>query len=54
MVGGGGTDTNDYVDAATLALSGQALTLTLGRTGSLADLTQTVTLPDTTTTMSPT
>ena len=40
-----GTDTNDYVDIAALALSGQDLTLTLERTGSLADVTATVTLP---------
>ena len=43
--GGGGTDTNDYVDDLALALSGQDLTVTLGRTGTLADLAQTVTLP---------
>ena len=43
--GGTGTDTNDYVDTAALALSGQDLTLTLERTGSLADVTATVTLP---------
>ena len=43
--GGGGTDTNDYVDDLALALSGQDLTVTLGRTGALADLAQTVTLP---------
>ena len=36
---------NDYVDSAGLAISGQDLTLTLGRTGTLADLAQTVTLP---------
>ena len=45
QTGGGGTDTNDYVDALTLGLSGQDLTVTLGRTGSLADIEQTVTLP---------
>ena len=43
--GGTGTDTNDYVDDFTAALSGQDLTMTLGRTGTLADLEQTVTLP---------
>ena len=43
--GGGGTDTNDYVDSFVAALSGSDLTLTLGRTGTLADLEQTVTLP---------
>ena len=43
--GGTGTDTNDYVDVAALALSGQDLTLTLERTGSLADVIATVTLP---------
>ena len=43
--GGGGTDTNDYVDALTTAVNGTTLTVTLGRTGSLADLTSNVTLP---------
>ena len=43
--GGGGTDTNDYVDAFTASVSGQTLALTLGRTGTLGDLTQSVTLP---------
>ena len=43
--GGGGTDTNDYADSAALAVTGQELSLTLGRTGSLADLTAMVTLP---------
>ena len=42
---GGGTDTNDYVDGFTTSLTGQDLVMTLGRTGSLPDLTQTVTLP---------
>ena len=42
---GGGADTNDYVDMFAASLAGQALTLTLGRTGALADLVQTVTLP---------
>ena len=45
QTGGGGTDTNDYVDAFTAALSGQVLSLTLGRTGALGDLTQQVTFP---------
>ena len=45
--GGGGTDTNDYVDALTTAVSGTTLTVTLGRTGSLVDLTSNVTLPST-------
>ena len=46
-VGGGAsaTDTNDYADSAALAVSGQDLSLTIGRTGSLADLTASVTLP---------
>ena len=43
--GGGGTDTNDYVDAFTASVSGQTLALTLGRTGTLGDLTQSVTIP---------
>ena len=43
--GGGGTDTNDYVDAFTASVSGQTLAMTLGRTGALGDLTQSVTLP---------
>ena len=43
--GGSGTDTNDYADSAALAVSGQDLSLTIGRTGSLADLTAMVTLP---------
>ena len=43
--GGGGTDTNDYVDSLDLSLSGSALTVALGRTGSLADLSETITLP---------
>ena len=42
---GGGTDTNDYVDALTTDVSGTTLSVTLGRTGSLADLTSNVTLP---------
>ena len=45
-VSGMGVDTNNYADAATLALSGSALTLTIGLTGSLADVTSnTITLP---------
>ena len=36
---------NDYVDSFVAAISGQDLTMTLGRTGSLIDLTQTVALP---------
>ena len=43
--GGGGTDTNDYVDDFTASVSGQTLALTLGRTGTLGDLTQSVTIP---------
>ena len=39
------TDTNDFVNDLTATVSGQNLTITLGRTGALADLTQTVTLP---------
>ncbi|CAM0101652.1 hypothetical protein PODOV084v1_p0001 [Vibrio phage 340E47.2] len=38
-------DTNDFVDTLAATVSGQDLTITLGRTGALADLTQTVTLP---------
>ena len=45
--GGTGTDTNDYVDALTTAVNGTTLSVTLGRTGSLADLTSNVTLPST-------
>ena len=44
--GGGGVDTNDYVDTAALTISALDLTLTLGRTGTLADLTSTLGLPD--------
>ena len=36
---------DNFVDTFTASVSGQDLTMTLGRTGSLADLTQTVTLP---------
>ena len=36
---------NDYVDSFVATLAGQALTMTLGRTGTLIDLAQTVTLP---------
>ena len=43
--GGTGTDTNDYVDALTTDVTGTTLSVTLGRTGSLADLTSNVTLP---------
>ena len=43
--GGGGTDTNDYVDDFTASVSGQTLAITLGRTGTLGDLTQSVTIP---------
>ncbi len=39
------TDTNDYVNSVGASVSGSDLTITLGRTGSLADLTDTVTLP---------
>ncbi len=38
-------DTNDFVDSLTAEVSGQNLTITLGRTGTLDDLSQTVTLP---------
>ena len=45
-VTGTGVDTNNYTDAATLALSGNDLTLTVGLTGALADVvSNTVTLP---------
>ena len=45
--GGGGTDTNDYVDSASLSLSSaNRLSFSLGRTGSLADVSSnTITLP---------
>ena len=44
--GGVGPDTNDYVETAALALSGLDLTLTLGLTGALADVTSNaITLP---------
>lgn len=39
------TNTNDFVDTLTAEVSGQDLTITLGRTGTLDDLSQTVTLP---------
>ena len=45
VMGGGGTDTNDYVDSFIAGVSGSDLTMTLGRTGALGDLMQTVTLP---------
>ena len=43
--GGGGPDTNDYVDSFVAGVLGSDLTMTLGRTGALADLTQTVATP---------
>ena len=45
--GGGGTDTNDYVDSASLSLSGaNRLSFSLGRTGSLAAVpSNSITLP---------
>ncbi len=36
---------NNYADSVDLAVSGQDLSITIGRTGALADLTDTVTLP---------
>ena len=45
LANSGGTDTNDYVDTLTTDVSGTTLSVTLGRTGSLADLTSNVTLP---------
>ena len=45
----GVTDADNYADSVDLALSGQALTITVGRSGSLGDLTDTVTLPTPTT-----
>ena len=39
-------DVDNYVDTVDLSVSGQDLTITLGRTGVLADLTDTITLPD--------
>ena len=39
------TPPDNYVNALTLAVSGQELTVTLGRTGTLGDLAQTATLP---------
>ena len=45
-VTGMGVDTNNYTDDATFALVGDQLTLTIGLTGSLADVTSnTITLP---------
>ncbi|BAV81070.1 hypothetical protein [Vibrio phage CKB-S1] len=38
-------DVDNFVDQLTVGLSGQDLTITLGRTGTLPDLSQTVTLP---------
>ncbi len=43
-----GASEDNYVDTLTATVSGDDLTITLGRTGSLPDLTQTVTLPNTT------
>ena len=44
---GGAVNTNDYVDTAALTLSGLDLTLTLGRTGTLADVVSSaLALPD--------
>ena len=45
----GVTDADNYADSVDLALSGQDLTITVGRSGSLGDLTDTVTLPTPTT-----
>ena len=42
---GSGTDTNDYADALAVDIMGQELTVTVGRTGSLDDLTDTATIP---------
>ena len=42
---GGGADTNDYVDTFLASVSGSDLTMTLGRTGALNDLIQTVAIP---------
>ena len=44
-IGGSSPDTNDYVDHIGLGLSGQDLTLTLGRTGSLSSISGSITLP---------
>lgn len=39
------TDTNDFADSVDATVSGQNLTITIGRTGSLSDLSTTVALP---------
>ena len=44
--GGGGGGANDYVDSASLSLSGANLSLSLGRTGGLSDVSSnSITLP---------
>lgn len=42
---GSGTGTDNFVDSVDASVSGNDLTITLGRTGALADLSDTVTLP---------
>ena len=44
-IGGSSPDTNYYVDHIGLGLSGQDLTLTLGRTGNLPSISGSITLP---------
>ena len=43
---GGGTGTDEYADSLEVDITGQTLTVTVGRTGSLADLEDTATIPD--------
>ena len=43
----GGNDGNDYADSLDLSISGNTLTATIGRTGSLFDLTDSVQIPST-------
>ena len=45
VVQGSGTGENDYVDAAMFGVSGQEVTLTLGRTDPLVDLTASFVVP---------
>ena len=41
----GGSAANNYADSVDLAVNGQTLSITIGRNGTLADLTDSVTLP---------
>lgn len=45
LAGGGGSSTDDYADSVSLTASGNDVTVTVGRTGTLTDLTSTLSLP---------